>query len=219
MRFLRGVVAVLAMLYPATCYLLALSVGGLDKWVCLPLFLSSAVHVCWLFHFCAEEWLDFGTAMFVVPMATTFCLGLYFTTSYFSGGVLAVAAPAVIQCALLTLCSLLPYGIGFAVRKMHERNGIFPTFRPASPLVIGIFAFVIATPILILIAFFAVEIYYASADLGIGANRFLATPKYALEAQWRIYQLLFYTGLPLGILGRCLFLKQSKPKENPFTYH
>ena len=36
MRFLKGVVALLAVLYPAACYLLALSVGGLEKWVCIP---------------------------------------------------------------------------------------------------------------------------------------------------------------------------------------
>ena len=219
MRFLKGVVAFLAILYPAACYLMALSAGGLEKWVCIPLLLSSVVHVCWLFLFCEEEWLDFGTVMLVLPMATTFCVGLYFTTSYFSGGVLAKVAPAVWQCALLTICAILPYGIALAIRKLRERKGCFPTYMPPSKSVIGIFAFVIATPILALISFFAVEIYYISLDACIEHHVYLCTPQYALDAQALIYSVVFLAGLPMSLLGYLLHKKQSKPKEKSFTYN
>ena len=219
MRFLKGVVALLAVLYPAACYLLALSLGGLEKWVCIPLLLSSVVHVCWLFLFCEEEWLDFGTAMFVLPMAVIFCIGLYFcvglyfTTSYFSGSVLAKVAPEVWQYALLAVCSLLPYGIGFAIRKIRQHKGCFPTYMPPSKSVIGIFAFMIATPILALISFLAVEIYYISLDVCIEHHVYLCTPQYALDTQMLIYAVVFFAGLPLGLLGCYLFKKQSKAKK------
>jgi hypothetical protein len=157
--------------------------------------------------------------MLVLPMATTFCVGLYFTTSYFSGGVLARVAPAVWQCALLTICAILPYGLALATRKIRERKGCFPTYMPPSKLVIVIFAFVIATPILALISFFAVEIYYISLDACIEHHVYLCTPQYALDAQALIYSVVFFAGLPLSLLGYLLHKKQSKPKEKSFTYH
>ncbi|MBR5264793.1 MAG: hypothetical protein IKV50_08895 [Clostridia bacterium] len=212
-----------SMLLPIACYFIALVTAPLEFWICGLLFASSLVNSCWLFQFCEEEWLELKPSFFAVPTFTTLGAGLCWTGSYFIShlykGEGSLLHPAVVFCLCLTASVSLPYIIGLIVRRFKDHGLFIPSYQPPSLLVKILYSIVIATPLVGVLTFLLIEIGYISAGISNSSISSLATPMNVLKTELRIFVILYFAGLPLGLLGRFLFKKQSKPKETPFTYN
>jgi hypothetical protein len=195
----------------------------MELWICGPLFISSLVNTCWLFQFCEEEWLSLKPGFFAVPTFITLCFGIGWTATYylehFYRGDGSFLPPQVIYCLCLTLSSSLPYLTGWIVRLIKERGLFIPGYHSPSRLVNTIYTVIIFTPAAGIVTFFLIEVCFILTGNINSAIPALATPMDLLQAELWFFGGLYFAGLPLGLLGRFLFKKQSKPKENPFTYH
>ena len=220
-RFFRFFSSVLAMLSPIVFYLLAFAIAPMDLRIMFPLFVSSLVNTCWLFQFCEEEWFGYKPGFFTISTAICFCFGMGWTGNYFLNVLYSVGnpfqSPVVIFCALLALSQSLPCIGGFIVRKVKDHNLFIPSYKEPSNVVMSLYYFTVFTPVAGLLIMLFVEIGFICAGSVNAHTSALATPADILELELWIYGILYLAGLPLGLLARWLFKKESKTKQ-PFSY-
>lgn len=192
---LRLLLSLCAFVYPLLFLLLAGSENGL--W---PLLGHTAAWslTCsgWLYQFCRQKWLGFSMGFYHAVTACTASTGVLWTGLTFMAGGAKDGLPIL----WLFLCTVLPYLAWYAVGRLEDDRGRFPTGTPPTPTVTVLYAVVIGQPFLLTAVRLASEWIYRDVPYQ-AMEYYRHTPPALYHGQMLAFQILLWLCLPLCLLA------------------